>query len=175
MLALLLAAIALNGCALMQPAGSLPPQFPPLAETRQFRVEGCEAEGGPGDDATIAGGQAPSLVVVQPQVDGSWRWLRLDAFGTPQARMIARPGGQWQNDGFMPPDAEARALFAGMMLLLTPESQRSQVWPGLHARPDGHWTNHLDGKALRWRTRPDGDGWRLRLPGGAQWCVQPLS
>ncbi|MDO4231123.1 MAG: hypothetical protein Q4D19_03220 [Lautropia sp.] len=175
----LLACIVLHGCALMKPAPSLPQAFPPLAEARQFRVEGCEAkeggDAGQGSDAPDAGGQTPSLVVVQPQEDGSWRWQRLDAFGAPQARMIARPGGRWQNDGFMPPNAEARALFDGMLMLLTPESQRARVWPELHAQPDGLWTNHLDGKALRWRTRPDGEGWRLQLQDGTVWCVQPLS
>lgn len=169
---MLLALVALHGCALMQPAQSLPQQFPPLAEARQFRVEGCEADGGQG---SATEGHAPTLVVVQPQDDGSWRWQRLDAFGAPQARMIARPGGQWQNDGFMPPDAGARALFAGMLLLLTPESQRSQHWPGLRSVAQGHWTLHLEGKTLRWRTRPDGEGWQLQVPDGAVWCVQPLS
>lgn len=164
--ALLLACLALAGCAMMSPVAPVPHQLPPLPEARQFRVDAC-------GDAAQAG--ESSLVVVQPQADGSWRWQQLDAFGAPRARMIVRAGGAWQNDGFMPPDAGARALFAGMLLLLTPESLRTQVWPALHTVHDGDWTMHLDGKALRWRTRADGEGWRLQLQDDAIWCVQPLS
>lgn len=91
-------------------------------------------------DQLDAGGHViqTSLLSVQGENDGSTRWVQTDAFGVPQARMLARADG-WRQDGFAPPNREARALFAAMFPhikrgfrqpeILQTQSQRWRITP----------------------------------------------
>lgn len=58
-----------------------------------------------------------SLLSVQGRADGGSRWMQTDVFGAPQARLLATAQG-WQNDGFAPPNSEAKSLFVRMFPLL---------------------------------------------------------
>lgn len=160
-----LLALVLAGCTTLSGPVPVPRHRPPLASVQQFQLIPCDA-----------GGQAQgpaSLVVVQPQADG-WRWLQLDGFGAPQARQVLDDSG-WRNDGFLPPHPTARAVFAGLGLLLVPPPQRAALYPGIRAEVRGDTTNYLEGKTLRWQLRTQADGWWLGLADGSSWCVHPLS
>jgi len=57
------------------------------------------------------------LVVMQQQGD-SLRWLRFNLLGAPDSRQILQ-NGKWRNDGFIPPNKEARELFAALLFAWT--------------------------------------------------------
>ncbi len=83
------------------------PQDLPQLSTEQilwFQVDKLDADGNP---------TQTSLLSVQGESNGATRWVQTDAFGVPQARMLAQANG-WQQDGFAPPNREARALFVAM-------------------------------------------------------------
>ncbi|MBP3194597.1 MAG: hypothetical protein J6M05_02885 [Cardiobacteriaceae bacterium] len=50
------------------------------------------------------------ILSVQGLENNETRWLLTDAFGAVKARVIATNDG-WKNDGFAPPNREARRLF----------------------------------------------------------------
>lgn len=58
-----------------------------------------------------------SVLSVQGLANRESRWLQTDAFGVPQARLIAGADG-WRNDGFVPPNREAQRLFESLFPLL---------------------------------------------------------
>ena len=60
-----------------------------------------------------------SLVVGEYQGDDRWRWLQTSPLGAPLARQIYE-SGQWRNDGFLPPNRSATALFTALMLRENP-------------------------------------------------------
>jgi len=66
-------------------------------------------------------------VVVQQQ-EGSLRWLRFNLLGAPDARQILEKG-QWRNDGFIPPNQEARELFAALLFAWTHPADLLQAYP----------------------------------------------
>ncbi|UOP04683.1 hypothetical protein [Conchiformibius kuhniae] len=73
-------------------------------ETRWFQVNRLDADGGVAQT---------SLLSVQGLADGQSRWLLADAFGAPQARLLAGRTG-WRQDGFAPPNRAAQKLFAAL-------------------------------------------------------------
>jgi len=56
----------------------------------------------------------PLWQVVVQQEGEALRWLRFDLLGAPDARQILE-SGRWRNDGFIPPNSEARELFAALL------------------------------------------------------------
>ena len=56
-----------------------------------------------------------SLVVGEYRGSGRWRWLQTSPLGAPLARQLYQ-NGQWRNDGFLPPNRSATALFTALML-----------------------------------------------------------
>jgi hypothetical protein len=56
---------------------------------------------------------------------GALRASLFDPLGVPLARQLLR-AGQWQNDGLLPPNNEARELFAALLFALTPATQLAQ-------------------------------------------------
>lgn len=134
--------LVLAGCAVFQPATPVPASLPPQQEVQQFQVSACD-----GSDA--------SLVILQPLSANSWRWLQLDAFGTPKARQIVEDGS-WRNDGFLPPNPAARQLFGALTAILTSDEVRTRLYPALQVRPRDA-------------------GWQLQWPGDVCQTVQPLS
>ncbi len=65
-----------------------------------------------------------------------WRWLWLDSFGMPVARMNL-VNGQWQNDGFAPPNAQAQALFSALAYLAQPVDKSALLKTHVEYK-DGH-------------------------------------
>ena len=107
----LLAAALLAACAKPFPAHELPAFA--ADEVRSYRLDRLD------DNGHIL---ASSLLLVQGDGAGGSRWIQTDAFGAPQARLIATTSG-WQRDGFVPPNREAERLFEAL-------------FPHLHNTPD---------------------------------------
>ena len=83
-----------------------PESLPQLGadEVRHFRLDRLDAQGNP---------LQSSLLIVQGDGQGGTRWMQSDAFGAPQARLLASAQG-WQRDGFVPPNREAERLFVAL-------------------------------------------------------------
>lgn len=83
------------------------------------------------------------LLVIQ-QEGPALRWSLLDPLGIPLARQLLE-AGEWRGDGLLPPNTEARELFAALLFALA----RAEA---LHGYPAGSW--HQDGANQR-RLSPD--------------------
>lgn len=97
----------LAGCASQAP---LPAGAPSLPLPLQLHVQRLQA------------GQSQDWMLVIQREDGALRWSLLDFLGIPQARQRLL-GQQWQADGLLPPNPEARELFAAVLFALTPAKQ----------------------------------------------------
>lgn len=80
---------------------------------------------------TQAGASADWLLVVQAE-GTALRWSLFDPLGVPLARQLLEHG-LWRNDGLLPPNAEARELFAALLFALTPGAELA------HSYPRGDW------------------------------------
>jgi hypothetical protein len=94
-----------------------------------------------------AASQQTWWLVLQGEPDGL-RASLFDPLGVPLARQLLR-AGQWQNDGLLPPNAEARELFAALLFALTPAAQLAEHYP------DNTWLLDSDG------TRRLNPQWRI--------------
>ena len=105
--------LLLSACASHAP---LPERTPTLALPMQLHIE-----------RTMAGQRQDWLLVIQRE-DAGIRWSMMDPLGIPVARqrLVA---GQWQADGLLPPNAEARELFAALLFALTPEAELPDNYP----------------------------------------------
>lgn len=72
------------------------------------------------------------LLVIQQEASGL-RWSLMDPLGIPLARQQLI-NGQWQADGLLPPNAEARELFASLLFALTPDNQLRLNYPTAQRR-----------------------------------------
>ncbi|UTW09535.1 DUF3261 domain-containing protein [Pseudomonas benzenivorans] len=94
-----------------------------------------------------AGMRQDWLLIIQ--ADGSGlRWSLFDPLGVPLARQRLHAGA-WQDDGLLPPNAEARPLFAALLFALTPAKQLARGYPA------GSWQLDADGQR---RLNPN---WRI--------------
>lgn len=93
------------------------------------------------------GASADWLLVVQAE-GTALRWSLFDPLGVPLARQLL-DNGQWRNDGLLPPNAEARELFAVLLFALTPSAELA------HSYPQGDWQLAVNGQR---RLEPD---WRI--------------
>ena len=87
------------------------------------------------------------LLVLQTEGQ-ALRWSLFDPLGVPLARQLLEHG-EWRNDGLLPPNAEARELFAVLLFALTRDD-------ALAAYPEDSWQHDADGQR---RLNPD---WRIR-------------
>ena len=94
-----------------------------------------------------AGAEQDWLLVLQAE-GPALRWSLFDPLGVPLARQLLE-NGEWRNDGLLPPNAEARELFAALLFALTAAD-------GLSAYPAGSWQPGADGQR---RLNPH---WRIR-------------
>lgn len=94
-----------------------------------------------------AASQQTLWLVLQDEPQGL-RASLFDPLGVPLARQLLR-AGQWQNDGLLPPNGEARELFTALLFALTPSAQL----PGHY--PAGSWQLAADG------TRRLNPQWRI--------------
>ncbi len=125
-LAFWLAVIALAGCAAKAP---LPSQPPTLDLPFQLHVQ-RQAEGQTQDWLLVIQGEGAAL-----------RWSLLDPLGIPLSRQRLLDGG-WQNDGLLPPNPEARELFAALLFALTPADQLVRQYPQAHTQGNQRLFDH---------------------------------
>ncbi|WAH58371.1 hypothetical protein LZ023_01925 [Pseudomonas silvicola] len=110
-------ALLLSACASRPP---LPAQLPALALPLQLHVQRQQGE------------QRQDWLLVVQQLDGGLRWSMIDPLGIPLARQRL-VDGQWQADGLLPPNPEARELFAALLFALTDDQQLATLYPAATA------------------------------------------
>ena len=112
-LLVLCVALLLSACSSRPP---LPEKTPTLALPLQLHIERLQAE------------QRQDWVLVIQQEGPAVRWSMMDLLGIPQARQKLVKG-EWQADGLLPPNPEARELFAALLFALTPKDELAANYP----------------------------------------------
>lgn len=146
--------LLLASCASQAP---LPAKTPSLALPLQLHIEREQAAQ-----------RQDWLLVIQAEGAGL-RWSLMDPLGIPLARQRLIDG-QWQADGLLPPNPEARELFAALLFALTPAAELSENYPAAQAR--GEQRSLAPRWQLRYRQPLD---FQLNLPQGLQYHVSPLT
>ncbi|RON58857.1 hypothetical protein BK665_01380 [Pseudomonas frederiksbergensis] len=146
--------LLLSACASRAP---LPEHSPTLALPLQLHIQRLVAD------------DRQDWVLVIQQEGPALRWSMMDLLGIPQARQKLIDG-EWKADGLLPPNPEARELFAALLFALTPEGELQNNYPaawqhgGQRSLPE-HWD-------VRY-SRPM--SFELNLPKGPKYQVTPLS
>ncbi|WP_192552750.1 hypothetical protein [Pseudomonas sp. IzPS59] len=150
---LLACALLLTACASQAP---LPAGNPTLPLPLQLHIERQQA-----------GQRQDWLLVIQREGPGI-RWSMMDPLGIPQARQQLIDG-RWQADGLLPPNPEARELFAALLFALTPAGELARNYPT---------AQQLDEQRTlptRWNIRySQPSSFELNLPQGPHYRVSPL-
>ena len=107
------ALLLLSACASQAP---LPAKTPALALPLQLHVQRLEA------------GQSQDWLLVIQREGGGIRWSMMDPLGIPQARQKLIDG-QWQADGLLPPNPQARELFAALLFALASADDVRALYP----------------------------------------------
>lgn len=105
--------LLLSACASQTP---LPVSMPHLQLPMQLHIQ-----------RQLAEQRQDWLLVIQQEASGL-RWSLMDPLGIPLARQQLI-NGQWQADGLLPPNAEARELFAALLFALTPDNELNAGYP----------------------------------------------
>ncbi|QDG58250.1 hypothetical protein [Pseudomonas sp. NIBRBAC000502773] len=147
--------LLLSACASQPP---LPEKTPTLALPLQLHVQ------------RLADGQSQDWLLVIQREGGALRWSMMDPLGIPQARQKLIDG-QWQADGLLPPNPQARELFAALLFALTSADDVRALYPGAQAMDltrtlPGHWqivyqssevfSVNMSGQPLSYRITPLG-------------------
>ena len=127
--------LLLSACAQHAPLPATPPT---LALPLQLHVQREQA------------GQTQDWLLVVQQEGPALRWSLLDPLGIPQARQLLT-GNQWQNDGLLPPNPEARELFAALLFALTPAEQVSAHYPGADWQQHDQQRRLMENGSARWQ------------------------
>ncbi|WP_181381772.1 hypothetical protein [Pseudomonas prosekii] len=153
-LVLVACALLLSACASRAP---LPEQLPNLALPMQLHIQRLVAD------------QRQDWVLVIQQEGSALRWSMMDLLGIPQARQKLQDG-EWHADGLLPPNPEARELFAALLFALTPNAELQANYP--NAQQHGaqrvlpeHWD-------VRYYAP---NSFELSLPKGPKYQVTPLN
>lgn len=109
-----LSMLVLTACA-QHPA--LPEETPPMALPLQLHVQRLDSNG------------VRDWILIIQQDGPALRWSLLDPLGVPLARQLLRHG-KWQNDGLLPPNPQARELFAALLFALTRSEDLDRLYPG---------------------------------------------
>ncbi|WP_460089481.1 hypothetical protein [Pseudomonas sp. H2_D10] len=147
--------LLLSACAGQPP---LPEKTPALALPMQLHVQ------------RLVEGQSQDWLLVIQREDGAIRWSMMDPLGIPQARQKLL-NGQWQADGLLPPNPQARELFAALLFALTSADDLRALYPDAQAMDltrtlPGHWqivyqssevfSVNMTGQPLSYRITPLG-------------------
>lgn len=127
--------LVLSACAQHTP---LPETPPTLQLPLQLHVQREQA------------GQTQDWLLVIQQEGAALRWSLMDPMGIPVARQLLT-AQQWQNDGLLPPNPEARELFAALLFALTPAEQVPAHYPGADWQQHGAQRWLRDGDETRWQ------------------------
>jgi hypothetical protein len=151
---LLSCVLLLSACASQAP---LPERNPTLPLPLQLHIERHQAE------------QRQDWLLVIQREGQSIRWSLIDPLGIPLARQRLIDG-QWQADGLLPPNPEARELFAALMFALTPKGELLGNYPT--ARHQGSQRSLGPRWQIRYQQPLDFD---LNLPQSLHYHVSPLT
>ncbi|MPQ84091.1 DUF3261 domain-containing protein [Pseudomonas sp. MAFF 730085] len=147
--------LLLSACASQPP---LPEKNPALALPMQLHVQRKE------------GGQSQDWLLVIQREGTALRWSMMDPLGIPLARQKLI-NGQWQADGLLPPNPQARELFAALLFALTSADELRALYPSAQAMDltrtlPGHWqivyqssevfSVNISGQPLSYRVTPLG-------------------
>ena len=147
--------LLLSACASQPP---LPEKTPSLALPLQLHVQ------------RLADGQSQDWLLVIQREGAGIRWSMMDPLGIPQARQKLIDG-QWQADGLLPPNPQARELFAALLFALTSANDLRALYPSAQAMDltrtlPGHWqivyqssevfSVNISGQPLSYRITPLG-------------------
>ncbi|MGY2234791.1 DUF3261 domain-containing protein [Pseudomonas gingeri] len=108
------------------------------------------------------------LLVIQREADGL-RWSLMDPLGIPLARQRLQEG-EWQADGLLPPNPQARELFAALLFALTPQAELPANYPAARQQP----AQRSLGEQWQVRYRQPLD-FSLDLPQGLHYRISPLN
>ena len=111
--------LLLSGCTSLP----LPKHTPTLALPMQLHIQREQAD------------QRQDWLLVIQQEEAGLRWSLMDPLGIPLARQLLQDG-TWHADGLLPPNPEARELFAALLFALTPEAQLSNNYPQATSESD---------------------------------------
>ena len=146
--------LLLSACASRAP---LPEQTPNLSLPLQLHIQ-----------RLVADQRQDWVLVIQREGPGI-RWSMMDLLGIPQARQILIDD-KWLADGLLPPNPEARELFAALLFALTPRDELTGNYPTA-------W-QHGKQRSLpkRWDVSYSQPmTFELNLPKGPRYQVTPLS
>lgn len=120
--------LLLSACA-SQP--SLPERTPALVLPMQLHVQ------------RLADGQSQDWLLVIQREGSAIRWSMMDPLGIPLARQKLIDG-TWQADGLLPPNPQARELFAALLFALASADDLRALYPNAQAMDltrtlPGHW------------------------------------
>jgi hypothetical protein len=153
---LLCLSLLLAACASPPP---LPSSTPELALPLQLHVQREQD------------GQRQDWLLVIQQEGDALRWSLLDPLGMPLARQLL-VGQAWHSDGLLPPNPQARELFAALLFALVDDEQLAELWPDQHWQVDGDM-RRLDPRwQVYYRASQDFD---LRVVGGPLYRISPLT
>jgi hypothetical protein len=145
--------LLLSACASQAP---LPAASPTLPLPLQLHIERQQA-----------GQRQDWLLIIQREGPGI-RWSMMDPLGIPQARQQLIDG-EWQADGLLPPNPEARELFAALLFALTPSGELLRNYPAAQQQ------DRQRSLPARWTidyAQPL--SFELNLPQGPHYRVSPL-
>ena len=109
--------LLLSACASQPP---LPEKTPTLVLPVQLHVQ------------RLADGQSQDWLLVIQREGAGIRWSMMDPLGIPQARQKLI-NGEWQADGLLPPNPQARELFAALLFALTSPDDLRALYPSAQA------------------------------------------
>ncbi|MBY8947312.1 hypothetical protein J1G35_15755 [Pseudomonas sp. SH10-3B] len=109
--------LLLSACASQPP---LPEKTPALALPMQLHVQRLE------------GAQSQDWLLVIQREGAGIRWSMMDPLGIPLARQKLI-NGQWQADGLLPPNPQARELFAALLFALASADDLRALYPSAQA------------------------------------------
>ncbi|AHC33074.1 hypothetical protein A7317_01995 [Pseudomonas fluorescens] len=147
--------LLLSACASQPP---LPEKTPTLALPLQLHVQRMER------------GQSQDWLLVIQREGNAIRWSMMDPLGIPLARQKLIDG-QWQADGLLPPNPQARELFAALLFALASADDVRSLYPNAQAMDltrtlPGHWqivyqssevfSVNISGQPLSYRITPLG-------------------
>jgi len=120
--------LLLSACASQPP---LPERTPALALPMQLHVQ------------RLADGQSQDWLLVIQREGRAIRWSMMDPLGIPLARQKLIDG-TWQADGLLPPNPQARELFAALLFALSSADDLRALYPNAQAMDltrtlPGHW------------------------------------
>jgi hypothetical protein len=150
---LLVCITLLSACASQAP---LPAGNPSLPLPLQLHIERHQADQ-----------RQDWLLVIQQEGPGI-RWSMMDPLGIPVARQQLIDG-HWQADGLLPPNPEARELFAALLFALTPSGELLRNYPAAQQQ------DKQRSLPARWDVRYSQPlNFELNLPQGPRYRVSPL-